>query len=255
MASGHGYGRGRGRGVSGFTCVRFFFFAFNVIFWLLGCATLGIGIWLHINKGAYASLSPSFNFLSVTALCIAAGTIVLIVGFLGCCGAIMENQCMLLTYFVVVSIIFILEIIAGILAFVYRKEIESTVKQELLLGIQTRYNTPGHNLLTDTWNEMQVKWSCCGVDGYSDWTQAEGLATGHYVPQSCCQNTMSTTCTSQNNPTLWWQKGCLGELKYLLKENLYIIGVIGISVGVVQVLGMVAAMALFCCLRNEKLYD
>ena len=64
---------------------------------LLGCAILGIGIWLHIAKGSYAEIAPSFKFLSATALCIAAGAIVLIVGFFGCCGAIMENQCMLLT--------------------------------------------------------------------------------------------------------------------------------------------------------------
>ena len=64
---------------------------------LLGCAILGIGIWLHISKGPYASIAPSFDFLSATALCIAAGIIVLVVGFFGCCGAIMENQCMLLT--------------------------------------------------------------------------------------------------------------------------------------------------------------
>ena len=64
---------------------------------LLGCGILGVGIWLHIAKGSYASVTPSVNFLSVTALCIAAGLIVLVVGFFGCGGAIMENQCMLLT--------------------------------------------------------------------------------------------------------------------------------------------------------------
>jgi hypothetical protein len=58
---------------------------------------------------------------------------------------------------VVVSIIFVLEIIAGFLAFVYRAEIERTVKEELMLGLETKYNKPGQNLLTDTWNEMQVK--------------------------------------------------------------------------------------------------
>ena len=61
------------------------------------CHTGCIGIWLHISKGNYASVAPSFQFLSATALCIAAGIIVLVVGFFGCCGAIMENQCMLLT--------------------------------------------------------------------------------------------------------------------------------------------------------------
>lgn len=58
---------------------------------------LGIGIWLQVAKGPYASVAPSFNFLSATALCMAAGIIVLVVGFFGCCGAIMENQCMLFT--------------------------------------------------------------------------------------------------------------------------------------------------------------
>ena len=64
---------------------------------LIGCALLGVGIWLHLSKGAYASMAPSFNFLSVTAVCIAAGAVMLVVAFFGCCGAIMENQCLLLT--------------------------------------------------------------------------------------------------------------------------------------------------------------
>ena len=77
--------------------VRNTYVIISCIFQLLGCAILGIGIWLHISKGNYASIAPSFNFLSATALCIAAGAIVLVVGFFGCCGAIMENPCMLLT--------------------------------------------------------------------------------------------------------------------------------------------------------------
>lgn len=64
---------------------------------LLGCAILGIGIWLQVSKGAYASLAPSYNVLSATIMLILAGVLVLIVGFFGCCGAIMESKCMLVT--------------------------------------------------------------------------------------------------------------------------------------------------------------
>jgi len=64
---------------------------------LLGCAILGIGIWLQVSKGTYASLAPTYNVLSATILLIAAGILVLIVGFFGCCGAIMESKCMLVT--------------------------------------------------------------------------------------------------------------------------------------------------------------
>ena len=64
---------------------------------LLGCAVLGIGIWLQVSKGSYASVVPNVSFLGASVLCIIAGVLILIIGFFGCCGAIMENQCMLLT--------------------------------------------------------------------------------------------------------------------------------------------------------------
>jgi Tetraspanin family len=66
-------------------------------FQLLGCAVLGIGIWLQVSKGSYASVVPSVDCLSATVLCMSAGILVLIIGFFGCCGAIMDNQCMLFT--------------------------------------------------------------------------------------------------------------------------------------------------------------
>jgi len=68
---------------------------------LLGCAVLGIGIWLQVSKGSYASVIPNISFLGASVLCIVTGVLILIIGFFGCCGAIMENQCMLLTVSVV----------------------------------------------------------------------------------------------------------------------------------------------------------
>jgi len=58
---------------------------------------LGIGIWLQVSKGSYASIIPNVSFLGASVLCIVAGVLILIIGFFGCCGAIMESQCMLIT--------------------------------------------------------------------------------------------------------------------------------------------------------------
>ena len=55
-----------------------------------------MGIWLQVNRGPFVSLLPAYSFLSASALCITAGAIILVVGFLGCCGAFLENQCMLI---------------------------------------------------------------------------------------------------------------------------------------------------------------
>ena len=48
-----------------------------------------------------------FNYISVANVAIAAGVIIVLVAFLGCCGAITENKCMLLvvSFYVVVEFI------------------------------------------------------------------------------------------------------------------------------------------------------
>lgn len=69
------------------------FFSFQ----LCGCGLLGVGIWLSVSQGNFATFSPSFPSLSAANLVIAIGTIVMVTGFLGCLGAIKENKCLLLS--------------------------------------------------------------------------------------------------------------------------------------------------------------
>lgn len=64
---------------------------------LCGCGLLGVGIWLSVSQGDFATFSPSFPSLSAANLVIAIGTIVMVTGFLGCLGAIKENKCLLLS--------------------------------------------------------------------------------------------------------------------------------------------------------------
>ena len=64
---------------------------------LCGCGLLGVGIWLSVSQGNFATFSPSFPSLSAANLVIAIGTIVMVTGFLGCLGAIKENRCLLLS--------------------------------------------------------------------------------------------------------------------------------------------------------------
>jgi hypothetical protein len=58
---------------------------------------------MHVNRAPYNTLLPDTAFLSATVLTICAGAIIFILGFCGCCGAILESQCML----VVVCIVFL----------------------------------------------------------------------------------------------------------------------------------------------------
>ncbi|PWA33102.1 hypothetical protein CCH79_00013032 [Gambusia affinis] len=64
---------------------------------LCGCGLLGVGIWLSVSQGSFATFSPSFPSLSAANMVIAVGAIVMVTGFLGCLGAIKENKCLLLS--------------------------------------------------------------------------------------------------------------------------------------------------------------
>uniref|UniRef100_A0A8C7WXQ0 Tetraspanin 9 n=1 Tax=Oryzias sinensis TaxID=183150 RepID=A0A8C7WXQ0_9TELE len=78
-------------------CVKYMLFLFNLLFWLGGCGLLGVGVWLSVSQGSFATLSPSFPSLSAANLIITLGTVVMVTGFLGCLGAIKENKCLLLS--------------------------------------------------------------------------------------------------------------------------------------------------------------
>jgi len=230
---------GSGR-FSGYSCVKFVFFIFNVMFWLLGCAILGIGIWLHISKGNYASIAPSFNFLSATALCIAAGAIVLVVGFFGCCGAIMENPCMLLTYFSLMAVIFIMEIVGVALSGIYRKKIERGLRIELKMGIQEHYNKTGQEGLTDFWDTVQTKHTCCGVDGATDW-----LTVDFGIPSSCINQTSGYP----------FKDGCWNTIQDWVKRNLAPIIVISVLIILLQILGLLFSIGLYCSVKIMSRMD
>ncbi|ESO11165.1 hypothetical protein HELRODRAFT_124318, partial [Helobdella robusta] len=166
--------------------IKFLFFAFNVVFWLLGCAILGIGIWLQVSKGSYVTLSTSFNFFSVTFLLICVGTLILLIGFFGCCGSLMENKCLLLVYFILVALTFMLEIVAAVLIFVYRWEINNYLASDLKLGLVSNYKSSdkGEDGLKAGWAYIQSNFNCCGVYNYTDWYEV--FDDKPRVPRECC---------------------------------------------------------------------
>lgn len=78
---------------------------FNFFFLqLAGAAILGVGIWVKVDSSSILGFlgklpdAPSeFNqVLNVGYLLIAIGALLVLIGFLGCCGASKENKCMLL---------------------------------------------------------------------------------------------------------------------------------------------------------------
>ena len=80
-----------------------------------------------------------------------------------------------------------MELTGGILGFVYREAVASTLQQELQTGIQDHYNTTSQEIgITLAWDTIQVQLNCCGVVDYEDWYKISAWPENSYVPHSCC---------------------------------------------------------------------
>uniref|UniRef100_A0AAZ3S8Q5 Tetraspanin-8-like n=1 Tax=Oncorhynchus tshawytscha TaxID=74940 RepID=A0AAZ3S8Q5_ONCTS len=109
-------------------CIKYSLFLFNLLFWISGCIILGVSIYLKVSKNGNVIMDEAVPFVD---LLIAVGVIIMVLGFLGCCGAIKENRCMLILFFIGLLLIFILLLIAGILGAVGEKKSQVWVKETL----------------------------------------------------------------------------------------------------------------------------
>nr|XP_033816677.1 tetraspanin-4-like isoform X1 [Geotrypetes seraphini] len=230
-------------------CIKIKMFIFNLIFWLGGCGILGVGIWLAVTQGKFATLSYSFPSLSAASLFMVIGSMIMVIGFIGCLGAVTENRCLLLTFFLLLLLIFLLEIIGMLMVIIYREEIDSYAQEDLKKGLKL-FGKEENTELTNAWNIVQTMFRCCGVKNYTDWFQ---LKNETEVPDSCCLE-YSPTC--QTDPSTWWKEPCYKKVKYWLGENISALGAFAICIVVIQVLGLVFSMFMYCqVLRAEKYYE
>ena len=203
--------------------VKYLMFFFNLLFWLSGLALIIIGALIKVKYGEYLTFADN-RYAEAALFVIAVGAVIFIIGFLGCCGAIRENHCMVATFAALLTIVFILEIAAGALGFVYKDKVKDIVEKTLERGIKNYDKEEGAKKFFD-W--MQTELKCCGDEGRSDWKHRKGG-----VPPKSCK---------------WYTDGCEEKFEKFVRHNLLLIGGAGLGFAVLQVLGICFA----CCLMKE----
>lgn len=241
-------------GRSGYTCVRRTFCWLNLFFWIIGCGILGVGVWLHLAYGGFAKLFPTYRVLSADSLCMTAGVLTFLVGFLGCCGSWFESKCLLVIYFIIVVLVFLLEFTAGTLGFAYRKHIREMLQEELKAGIKEKYTHNNDIGLKNTWDQIHFKFECCGVKEYTDWYKIAAWPEEEWVPQTCClvEFRKDSTCGKTHNIYMWHQQGCYMKIHMWLMERLYIMGIVCMTFAFIQLFGLISAMLLICTVEDKR---
>uniref|UniRef100_A0A8C2RC65 Tetraspanin-18 n=1 Tax=Capra hircus TaxID=9925 RepID=A0A8C2RC65_CAPHI len=142
-----------------------------------------------------------------------------LLGFLGCCGAVRENKCLLLFFFLFILIIFLAELSAAILAFIFRGNLtREFFTKELTKHYQGNNDT---DVFSATWNSVMITFGCCGVNGPEDFKYASvfRLLTldSDEVPEACCRREPQ----SRDGVLLSREECLLGRDLFLNKQGCY----------------------------------
>ncbi|MBN3317035.1 CD151 protein, partial [Atractosteus spatula] len=243
----------------GTICLKYLLFTFNFLFWLAGGAVMAVGVWTLVEKSDYISLLSSSIYAASAYILVIAGAIVMVTGILGCCATFKEQRRLLRVYFVLLLCIFLLEILAGILAYIYYQQLNEELKQNLKETMVQRYQQPGEDRVTSAVDKLQQEFKCCGSNRSSDWQDSRWIRSsdseGRMVPDSCCK-TITPLCGKRNHPSNIYlveplTGGCISKLEKFILDHLRIIGAVGIGIACVQVVGMVFTCCLYRSLKAE----
>ncbi|XP_069021048.1 tetraspanin-11 isoform X3 [Embiotoca jacksoni] len=237
-------------------CLKYLLFVFNFLFWVGGAAVLGVGVWTLVEKSDYLSLLASSAFAVSAYILILAGSLVVVTGFLGCCAVIREQRSCLSMYFFCLLLIFLIELVAGVLAYVYYQRLSEELKQHLNHTMTENYAQPGKEAITLAVDRLQQDFKCCGSNDFHDWTLSVYVSSkqagNRVVPDSCCK-TVTPLCGKRDHPSNIYkvEGGCITKLEQFLADHLLVIGAVGIGVACLQICGMVFTCCLYRRIKME----
>jgi len=240
--------------------IKYLIFAFNFIFLLSGVAIITVGALIDSDYTEYATFIPP-SLSSAPIILIVVGCIIFVIAFFGCCGAMKESYCLTITFSLLLGLVFILEIAAGVTAFVsqdsFQDELYSSMNQTLN---QVKSDPQDYQSTLKSWTSMQSNLKCCGVDSYTDWRISfltydtaglEGCActitTGN--PNNCVNVSIPISGTNMYRP--YFADGCYTTISNFINDNLIIVGGVGIGLAFIQIMGVICACCLASAIKEE----
>lgn len=167
----------------------------------VGIAVVALAAFAFIDNAN--EVDPTRNehtmFFKICVVVIAMGSLLTIVGFIGCCGAAFENQCLLGTVnkptndifhaqFIPnnhITLQFVFLMIAAlaldVAAAIVVDNDSETIISETKFIVENIFKKLKEN--KDKADKFQTVFSCCGFESVKDWIDANIM-----IPNSCCKN-------------------------------------------------------------------
>ncbi|XP_065179575.1 tetraspanin-33-like [Sycon ciliatum] len=192
------------RGAEVSPLVKWTLFTFNLLVLLCGIAALVVGVYGRLVQNDFDDVANISTDPAI--ILIASGVVCTILGTCGTAGALRENVMLLKIYYYGITILILLEIAGGVLAFVFQEELRNEASDKMLEGIMMYRTTNMQTNLDDAVETIQKSLCCCGARGPRDWIQNNlyhnctretfrQVISACGVPPSCCRNdTANTQC-------------------------------------------------------------
>ncbi|XP_009466421.1 PREDICTED: tetraspanin-1 [Nipponia nippon] len=234
-----------------FTFIKVMMILFNLAIFLGGGTLLGVGIWVTVDGQSFLDIfgtisSSIMQVVNVSYFLIVIGSILLVIGFLGCYGAQKESKCLLMMFFSVVLIIFIAEVAAAVVALVYTGLAETLLTAVVTPLLKEKYGKD--KSLTHIWNVTMTEIHCCGLNNYTDFTSSPWLEEHGTYPESCCNFEQPCNETLAEKSEV---QGCFHQILEEIKTNAGVVGGVAAGIAVLEIASMAVSMYLYCKL-DEK---
>ncbi|KAK1790333.1 hypothetical protein P4O66_014242 [Electrophorus voltai] len=270
--------------------VKYLLFFFNTLFWIISLVLMSIGVYARITKhgdseiselGAasafpsklqkkfarsnannqsllffsperYAETAMACLTMDPSVLLMAVGILMFLITFCGCVGSLRENICLLQTFCICLTVIFLLQLTSGVLGFVFSDKVRHKVTKMINNAIEHyRDDLDLQNLI----DFGQKEFACCGGISYLDWSQnvyfncsTENPSRERCsVPFSCCliskdENVINTMCGHGMQELDYVQagifintNGCIDKLVNWIHSNLFVLGGLALGLAIPQV--------------------
>ncbi|XP_065120761.1 tetraspanin-1 [Paramisgurnus dabryanus] len=242
--------------MGGFTCVKFMMVVFNLIVFLMGACLTATGTWAIVAGTEFLRVIVPFmteylKHANVSVLFIIMGSIMVMMGLLGCCGAQKESKCLLITFFSIIVIIWVTQVSAGAAVINLSRFTEITLQEWAKPQLKNQYGK--HNAFTNLWNSTMTTLRCCGFSNYTDFSESYYYQQNKPLyPPTCCALPASYPCVEQNAASSHMM-GCYKTIVKLVKRNLHIFGAIALGVAFLELIMMGFSVYLYCCLYDQDI--
>ncbi|XP_049444240.1 tetraspanin-33 [Epinephelus fuscoguttatus] len=227
----------------GYRAIKYTLFICCYVLWVVSAILTAVGIYAKIakEKDVVDTLT-----LDPALLLIIVGSVMFLITFLGCFGALRNAICLLKTFLGILVAVLLLQVAAGVVGYLFTDMVMERTEMLMMKAI-VRYRED-HDL-ENAIDFIQKKFQCCGVESYTDWSHNAYFECSDTnpslevcgVPFSCCvrlqnQTVLNTMCgygmqqlkegpAAQDIFTI----GCLEKIVSWAKNNLLLVA--GLTAG------------------------